>query len=76
MQLNEYNIKTQEVFTRCTSRLNGIGAEQYSTDTEQMFERKTIQQIAQDAFEEIEDCINYLTQLHIKIQQMVERLEK
>lgn len=76
MNIEEYEQATREVMERALARLKGIGAEQYSIGERQLFEGKPLAKIGQDVCEELEDAIVYLTQIHIRISNLIESITK
>ena len=67
MRSSEYAGEVAEIVGRLESRIMGVGAEQYDEGDRQRFESRSLDQIIEDALEEIEDLIAYACQLHIRV---------
>lgn len=70
MKSSEYAGEVAEIVSRLEGRIMGIGALQYDEGDRQRFEGRSIDQILQDALEEVEDLIAYACQLHIRLRQV------
>lgn len=50
------------------SRIMGVGAEQYDSGNRQALEDKSLDRVLDDALEEIDDLLVYLTWVRIRVQ--------
>lgn len=67
MTSEDYADRIQAITDRVKSRVLKQGDEAYSLGETQKFETKSTPEIIQDALEEIEDLIAYSCQLHIRL---------
>lgn len=71
MTSEEYAQEVSGIVERLQDRILGPGMMQYDRGAEgQRFEGRSLDQITQDALEEVEDLIAYACQLHIRIRQV------
>lgn len=75
MTSEEFANEVQSIIESVRFRIEGVGAEQYQTQSDvQRFESRSLQDILQDAREEIDDLIVYGAQLRIRLDALQERL--
>jgi len=63
-QLADY---VSDFIIHCTTRVNGVGEEQYSEGTHQKFEAMAIDDLFEWAEEEVQDIAVYAAMLHIRL---------
>lgn len=77
MNSNQLAVEVHKIIIRCMSRITGIGHVQYSVEQEvQDFELRSFEELQQGILEEIEDTINHLTMLHIRVRRIGEKANR
>ena len=66
--------EVSKAITRATTRVLGVGAQQYSTRTSQKFEDQPLKELFEGLLEEADDLINYGVMVQIRIRRMIEAL--
>ncbi|WP_142000311.1 hypothetical protein [Amycolatopsis cihanbeyliensis] len=75
MSAEELADYTAEFLDRCTSRIVGVGQEQYACGSHQQFEALHPIKIVDYALEEVEDLANYAAMQHIRLRRIRSALE-
>ena len=70
MKSSDLSQEVADIVIRLASRIQGPGDETYSEGDTQRFESGLIDEIFNDAIEEIEDLIVYSCQLHIRVEML------
>lgn len=65
-----------ESITRATSRIVGVGNEQYAKDGFQRFEDIDLPDLYEMALEELDDVINYSVMIQIRIRRLLDSLQR
>ena len=65
-----------EVMSHLRSRIEGIGASQYSSGEKQRIELLPFADLMQEAIEEIDDALVYLATMRFRLSEYVEALSK
>jgi len=70
MESEQLAAEVIHIVSHCSERILGIGHEQYSFGDVQSFEQYTPEEMERAILEEIEDTINHLVMLHIRVRRI------
>lgn len=72
----ELATEVADAITRATSRIVGVGNEQYSKDGFQKFETMPLTDLMEGTLEELDDIINYSVMLQIRFRRILKSVTK
>jgi hypothetical protein len=76
MTSEELSHEVAATIAACHDRIVGVGKAQYDDGKQQRFEKMTPAEILSELQEEAEDLIVYAVMARIRVQNMIDRLEK